>query len=163
MHENDGIISTSIYETIIANNFQEFINRQEMLNLKVSTLERILLKHSTIETVYRFFSKIVQILSYFEKEIKFNFSNSEIFGIFSNNKQIFLYLFEKKIIVIDESIVKFMIEKGNKKYCHFFYPEMMLFSGNSEIQVFENELLQIDPKIFSNFEEKRRTGENDSN
>lgn len=92
---------------------------------------------------------------YYSKEIKQTFTKIEIFNIFKNNKKILLYLIKKEMTIIDNNIEKEIILKG-KRYCHFFYPEL------KENEEFKNELLKRDSKIFDNFEDKRREGENDS-
>ncbi|KAK8840314.1 hypothetical protein M9Y10_030870 [Tritrichomonas musculus] len=46
IHQNDGQISTGIYETIIARNLNDYINNEEMLDLQVPTIYRILAKNT---------------------------------------------------------------------------------------------------------------------
>ena len=61
-----------------------------------------------------FFNKIKQILHLFKNDMQVYFSNSELFNIFNSNKRLLLFLFEKKIIIVDEYIIKKIIE--NPKY-----------------------------------------------
>ena len=48
------------------------------------------------------------------------------------------------------------------KYCHFFYTEIKPFISENKKNEIEKELLEYGPNIFSNFDEKRKNGENDS-
>ena len=54
---------------------------------------------------YRFINKIEAVLKHFKKDMLQYFTNSEIFEIFKDNKRILLFLFQEKIIIIDEYIV----------------------------------------------------------
>ena len=108
-----------------------------------------------------FFSKIEKFLLYFEDKIKQTFSNSEIFNFFKSNKKILLFLFEKKIITIDESIINYMFEKSDKDYPTFFWPEIESFENHNYINKVKSQLSKLDSSAFDNFELKRKIGEND--
>ena len=107
-----------------------------------------------------FDQKINQIIIFFEKAIKQTFSNSEIFSIFKDNKRVLLFLFQNEIIIIDDSILNYLLK--NKTVCHFFYPEIESHHTENQKTEIKNELLSIDSDIFTNFEEKRQIGENDT-
>lgn len=108
------------------------------------------------------FEKITKILSFFSNEIKRTFSNIELFDIFSTNKLILLYLIDKTIITLNNAIFNCIYKKYDKngsRYCHFFIPEIKKFINSKLI---EDELIKSDPDIFTNYDEKRRLGVNDS-
>lgn len=78
---------------------------------------------------------------------------------------IYLFLFENKIITVDDTINKELIgaiEKNGNCLYHFFYPEIKEFNKKEEIEEIEKELLSIDPNIFDHFDEKRHEGESDT-
>ena len=100
-----------------------------------------------------FFNQVKRILLYYKKHITQTYSSTEIFNIFSSNKQILLFLFENDIIPADEAIANEIIRNG-AKFCHFFWPEIKKFLCKEKVQQFS--------EFDSNFDEKRRIGENDS-
>lgn len=108
-----------------------------------------------------FFSKIEKILIYLKDKIKQNFSDIEIFNFFENNKLIILILLQNNIITIDKTLCdKILLKNDNDKFfSHFFYPEI---NDNESKQRIIDEISQMDPNIFDNFEQKRKLGENDS-
>lgn len=57
-----------------------------------------------------FNDKIIRIIKYLEDSIKKNLSNSEISNLFKNSKRILLFLVELKIIILDENIIKKIIQ-----------------------------------------------------
>lgn len=110
-------------------------------------------------------SKIGPILLYFQKEIAEIFTNSELFNIFIKNKAVILFLFDNKMLTVDETINDLIlntVEPNGTKFCHFFYPEIKPFNSTEKMESIEKELLQIDPDIFATYEENRRFGENNS-
>lgn len=124
----------------------------------------ILITHYKIE-YENLLHKIFQILQYHINEIKQTFSNSEIFNIFESNKLILLFLFENKVITIDNDICHILMSKSEvngNRHCHFFYPEIKEFVGEEKSQNILNDLLSIDSNILDHFNEKRHEGENDS-
>ena len=66
-----------------------------------------------------FFSKIERILEFLEQTVKKTFSNDQIFNIFSSNKIILLFLFERKIISVNQKIYEYFLQENRKNYCHF--------------------------------------------
>ena len=152
------------------------------LILKISKNHR---RHAT------FWSKIDKILTFFEEDIKQTFTNSELFNFFSLSKRILLFLIEKQIIKVDDSIVNFIIQRENSKkrlffinkpltkelieerkqkindlkysdYYQYFYPEIKDFLDEEKRKKIESELLNYNSSIFNYFDEKRKIGENDS-
>lgn len=76
-----------------------------------------------------FFQKIEQILTFFETDIQQFYTNDEIFSIFKSNKRLLLFLIEKELFKINESIVQ-IITNGifkKDKYPFYFYPEIKPF------------------------------------
>lgn len=112
-----------------------------------------------------FFNNIVAILSNLENKIKQTFTNYEIFDIFKTNRQIILFLLSKKVIVIEESMINYILTKNSSsqsKYCHFFYPEIKQFISSEDSNLIEEEMKNIDVNVFTDFDAKRKIGENDS-
>ena len=112
-----------------------------------------------------FFKNIYQIIQHYEEQIKQTFTNLEIYSIFENNKTILLFLFENKIIKIDDDIYSKIIAKteaNGNRYCYFFYPEVKEFLGEEKIKIIHDELLSKNSDVFDRFNEKRHEGKNDS-
>ena len=112
-----------------------------------------------------FINKIKKILITLKDDFKQILSNHELFQIFSKSKLILLYLFDEKIIISDKIISKYILykyESNNSRYCHFFYPEIKQHVEEEELKNIEDELKSIDDEIFTEYEEKRHLGENDS-
>ena len=110
-------------------------------------------------------SKIGPILLYFQKEIAEIFTNFELFNIFIKNKAVILFLFDNKMITVDETINDLIlntVEPNGTKFCYFFYPEIKPINSTEKMESIEKELLKIDPDIFTTYEENRRLGENNS-
>ena len=72
-----------------------------------------------------FIEKIEKLLNHFKIDIIKNFSNSEIFELFKDNKLILLFLIHEKIIKVDEYIVSKLTigDLFNNKYVYYFEPE----------------------------------------
>ena len=104
------------------------------------------------------FEKIEKIILHFENEIKQTFSNWEIFTIFKKQKRILLFLFEKRIINVDNAIAQYFLQKND----FYFYHEIKFFIENKKKEIIESKLAKFEPDILNNYEEKRRVGENDS-
>lgn len=118
-----------------------------------------------------FYDKMKEFFKNYEKDIKKLFTNDEIFNLFKDDKLILLILFENKIITPNKKIIIFILQKSIEdfeqtpiynKYAYYFYPEIKPYISKSKADQIANELLNIDSNIFSNFEKKRRIGENDS-
>ncbi|KAK8845821.1 hypothetical protein M9Y10_020744 [Tritrichomonas musculus] len=113
-----------------------------------------------------FFEKIEKIILLFKKEIIEKFSQTEIFDLFKNNKRILLFLFNEKIISMNQTIADIM--RSNKyryaNYPQYFAPEIRPFFTEEEKdpshrgeKLFE----QITKELPNDFDEKRKKGEND--
>ena len=87
-----------------------------------------------------FNAKIDLFFQYLGNAIKKEFSNTEIFNIFKNNKKILLYLFENKIITIDKYIFNYILSQVDKKYFNFFLPEIIETVPNIDIKQYEYEI-----------------------
>ena len=106
--------------------------------------------------------KIHNALLYFKDKIKQTLSNIEIFEIFKNNKLTLLFLLEKNILVLDESIIYYMIQLDDLydfNFCHFFYSEIKPFIDEGKVKM---DKFEFDLNFLNNYEEKRHIGENDS-
>ena len=67
-----------------------------------------------------FFDKIEQIFNLLKNDILKHFPKSELFHIFKKNRRILLFLFESKIITIDEDIFQKIIK------CDFGFQQYFL-------------------------------------
>ena len=54
------------------------------------------------------------------------------------------------------------VENNGNRYWHFFIPELENFVGEEKMKFVKDELLKEDPSIFTNYDQKRQEGENDS-
>lgn len=83
-----------------------------------------------------FFDKIEKIIKYFSKELTMYFSNYELFTMFKNNKRLLLFLFESKIITMDEQIFKRITSDkyAKLKYPQYFLPEIKPFMDDNYIR-----------------------------
>ena len=109
----------------------------------------------------------------FKQSLQQTFSNSEIFEIFKGSKRILLFLFNEKVIIIDEYIV-FRITSNEFsifKYCEYFEPEIKPFLTKEFIEKYEESNLKLGDKEFiektsnefsDEFYNKRNKGENDN-
>ena len=146
--ENDSDIEENYQKIISILKDQKIKESQPELKEFLYLLSKICKYHNRSNS---FSSKMQQILKSVQNDIKQTFSNSEIFDIFKSNKDILLFLLKEKIIVPDKSIIK---EMKSDKYKPFQYNQ------------FFSDFLN-DKKVASNdksddFEENRKTGENDS-
>lgn len=135
------------------------------------------------------FEKIHRILLINEDYIRQTFSNSAIFNIFKNNKLMLLFLYEKKIIHVDESVLeilkhqyyhrsysdffynsKLIFKKGKRSYItdvvsnvnnnsYYFFPEIKSLLNEKDRSDFEFEILKYNR---NDFEMNRKIGENES-
>ena len=76
-----------------------------------------------------FFTKIEKIILYFEAQIQQFYSNHQIFNLFKRNKRILLFLIERNLLKLDESIVQIITRRNfrNANYPFYFYPEIKPF------------------------------------
>ena len=108
-----------------------------------------------------FISKIHRIILFFSDKAKQTFSNYEIFRIFRKNKLLLVFLFENKIITVDEPIVYYLIEKNGPQNSNFFYPEIKPFLNKEGKR--GKITLTVNPKVFEDdYEKNRLEGENES-
>lgn len=110
-------------ETNEEENYENFINLipnqkinedKHELRLFLRLINEISNNHQRVSNLI---NKIEKILDQIQKDIKKYFTNSQIFELFKENLRILLFLFQEKIITIDESIVSKNI------YREYFAPE----------------------------------------
>ena len=145
----------------------DFINSQNYLENREEFIYFLILLVNISNNYHRgpnFIKNLENIILCLEELIKQILSNREIYGIFKNNKLIFLFLVQRKILLFDEFIIN-DLEKNlmnESDYCHFLFPEVKdLISKKLKKQI-KKELLNCDSNIFDFFDEKRKIGENDS-
>ena len=153
------------------NDFQhliDLINHQNQDENREKYEEILQLIASISDNCHRnksFFNNLYQIIDHYKNQIKQTFSNEEIFDIFEKKKKMLLFLFQNKIITIDDDIYYRLLTKGEangNRYIHFFYPEIKKFIDKKKVIYIKEELINIDENIFDGFEEKHNEGENDS-
>ncbi|KAK8850060.1 hypothetical protein M9Y10_018171 [Tritrichomonas musculus] len=113
-----------------------------------------------------FIGKIEKIIKYFKDKINKCFPNWEIFNIFKSNKRILLFLFEEKIIKMDNDIAAQIINyKYTKRNYHkYFLPEIKPFIDEKFLKNHGCgcSISDFSTNLPENFYEKRKSGENDS-
>ena len=142
---------------------EDFKNNRGELKLFLHLLLRIA---NDFHRSLFFFQRIEKIFQLIKSYIRYHLTNSELLELFAENKRILLLLIENRILNLDEEVISYLktkIDINGTKFCHFFYPEIKKIEQNQEFtQQIEKELIEMDEKIFINFEEKRKIGENDS-
>lgn len=123
-------------------NDQKIKNDIQELKLFLSLIVKICNNH--VRTPF-LFDKVAKLLLFLEKDIKYNFSNFDIFNLFKSNKRILLSLIDLSILSLDQHISDLMMKK---KYVKSKYPEYFC-------------LQQKDDNTSISFEQKRLIGEND--
>ena len=111
-----------------------------------------------------FAQKTQDLLQHYQNEIKQTMSNDSIFHLFADNKFLVHLLLKNDIITMTDTICSEIMTKQELNgycYCHFFYRELENFLGEEKIQDVKKELLNMDPNVFDNYEEKCEEGEND--
>ena len=141
----------------------EFFNEQKLRDNKhdfkifLHFISKI--SQNTCQTSY-LFPKIFGILKFFQEDITKYFSNNEIFNIFKSSKRILLFLFENKIITMNEFISHVMKSKKykNRYYIEFFYPEIKPFIS----EAISSSIISEHPEILTieEFDKLRKTGQN---
>ncbi|KAK8849908.1 hypothetical protein M9Y10_018497 [Tritrichomonas musculus] len=116
---------------------------------KLKALLYLILNIINYHHTTNFYDKIDNVLSIFKNDIKYFFSNNEIFNIFKSNKRIILFLIENQLLIVDDLIAKKIISYNNE-YQQYFYPEIQKYLSKEGKYEFTNE-----------FNEKRKIGEND--
>lgn len=160
--ENNGINEIDFQNLIDFMQDEKIEENQEELELFLLLLLNLSNDHHRDSY---FFDKIEKIILYLQDDIKQTFSNAKIYDIFQSNKRILLFLFDKNIIIFDESIFNQIKNESNSngnKYSHFFYPEIKSFLSSEKVKKIEKKLLNFDSNIFNDFEKKRQEGENES-
>lgn len=111
-----------------------------------------------------FFTKYEQIILFFKYEIKQKLSNFEIFQLFQKNKKVLLFLIQKQILILSETIVNYLTQEKFTKlfYLLHLWPDVISnldAHSNSVCANYEKVLTQ---KMYSeNLNEKRLEGENE--
>lgn len=135
---------------------QNFTKDNQLLRSFIDILINIINNHHRNPD---FFDKITQILQLLAKNIQEQFSNKEIFNMFSDNKRVLLILIENKIILFDRNIINIITNNKDTfgyRYCYYFPKEIDQFLS-SEMKSFIKMRLQ-----GQNFEEKRLNAENET-
>ena len=112
-------IQNNIIDYLNSNQYEEEENKNLIdffTNIKIqdekdefkSFLYLILKISNNHHQTKNFFDKIFRIINFYSSSIKNNFSNHEILNIFKENKLIILFLREKGILEIDQTIVSLL-------------------------------------------------------
>ena len=128
-------------------------NRNEIKSLLYLLLKLSTNHHRSI----LFFNKIERILTIFKNDIKFFFSNSEIFHIFKGSKRILLFLLEENLLKIDGFITsKFHDDRYSQMYYPiYFLPEIKPFVNEEWYENTEKE------NLTEEFYKQRKEGEDE--
>lgn len=147
-------------------NFKNYIKDHNIYKEKNEFKELLILLLKISNNHFRshsFFNKIKRILIDFKDEIQLKFTNFEIFNFFHRNKQAILFLIEKRIIKIDESIFNIMKKVKYKNFCflEFFYLEIESFLSPQIKQEIIKKVKELNDNNIEEFDKKRKLGEND--
>ena len=105
-----------------------------------------------------FHDKIEKVIFSIKDHIKTHFTNLEIFQLFSNDKLVLLFLIEKEILILDESLLSKIV--ATRDYFDYFYPEIEKVKKE---EWFPKELRSKMNKVLSeDFYEKRKNGQNNN-
>ncbi|KAK8840120.1 hypothetical protein M9Y10_031058 [Tritrichomonas musculus] len=120
----------------------------------------------------KFFQKIKKLLIEIQAPIKKNMSSTDIFISFKNNKQILLFLIQKKIIEIDQQMVDRLLfyREKNRHYqqcmAEYLFPEIQPFLRKKDHKSISGKIYYIEKIDIQNpaniplFEKERLKGEN---
>ena len=135
-------------------NDQKFHENKYKLKLYLQFLSDVIDNHYRANN---FYEKIKKIIMNYKSNLKIDFSNSEIFNIFKNNKVILLFLIKEQILTIDNSIIDIILSERYSKmdYPKYFLPEITPFLPQKQIKSFN---IQIN----DDFEKNRKIGENEN-
>ena len=75
-------------------------------------------------------------MNFFIDDIPKFYNNMELFDLFQDNKNLLLFLIQKKLLIINKSISSKIISYQYKsaKYTRFFLPEIKQFIKNNSIE-----------------------------
>ena len=164
--DNIKIIQTILLDILDINkadegdNLSSLFNYLETNNITENKSELKSFLHLLIQisnNYYRdpdFFTIFETIITKYQKQITKYFTNYEIFNMFKSNKRILLFLFQNKIVIIDQYIRNILLSKKyrDRKYPEYFFKEIKSFYNDITI----NDCIDIEV-----FETKRKIGEND--
>ena len=148
-------------------NLMNYLNENNIVNNSYDLKLFLHLLAAISENHYRtsnFFSKIEKILNNLKSQIQQYYSNSSIFYIFKTNWKVLLFLFDEKIISLDNIIFKYIT---NDNYMFpYFLPEIKEYiaQNNIDIKKLFNLLKQeeITKSLPKQYRQKRKIGENDN-
>ena len=105
-------------------NDQKILDSPSEIKLILTLISKISDNHYRLPN---FFSKLEQIILFFKDAMEKNFSNDDIFTIFSNNKRILLFLFKEGIIKFDINKILNNIVKPKKTLYDKTSPNLQYF------------------------------------
>ncbi|KAK8841994.1 hypothetical protein M9Y10_026207 [Tritrichomonas musculus] len=112
-----------------------------------------------------FYPKIEKIIFKFKVTIKQSLTNLEIYKIFEEDNLILLFLFEHKVITLDQEIFPIIMKKSDSnrfKVCHKLYPVIKDIIGKRKRKRIEFEIRNLYMKNLNEFESNLKSGQNDS-
>ena len=119
------------------NNLENFLEKAKIGKNK-DNLKNLLYLMSSISNYHhrtKFFDEnLKQILKYIKNDLKKLFTDTEIFNIFKFSKLILRFLFEEKILIINEEILNYIIQPDDSRcitYRQYFYPEIKQYLNSS--------------------------------
>ena len=137
----------------IYNYYNNDFEKDEKIPKLKEILHLILHISNNHHRTFKFYEKIEQILLVFKEEIKQNFTSTEIFNTFYENKRILLFLIQDGFIQINKNIANMIIQSP---YRFYFLYELGSYFQNQPFQI-----KQEQKEEFDIFDKKRKIGEND--
>ena len=144
----------------------KIVEDQEIVKNERSTREIFQLLYKIGDNHHRtsdFYNRLVRIFQYLKKE-QLLIKDTEIFDIYKANKRLLLLLFEHKIIIPDESIVKYLIEQNDsndQQLKYYFFSEIKNYLTEEMKKSIENQIKKEFNISVEIFEAKVKEGVND--
>ena len=139
-------------------NKQDTVQALDILNL----ISRIESNHYKDQDFYDRIEKIIQIIIQDQQN---PLSNLEIFQVYETNIRLLYHLFQKKIIIPDDSIMNLIFEKTNlnkMKFSHYLFGCIKNFLNQEKVDQITKEIFQQYNEEINKFDKKCEIGENDS-
>ena len=154
---------SSVDYKILCKYLDELKNRDDQYEL-ISFLHLLSEIATNHHSGLKFIDKFEQILKKLSNNIAKKILNSEIFNIFQDNKRILLFLFEEKILIMDQYIIN-KITKFEKfkqaNYAFYFLAEIKSLKHEKWLSQYVYHEI-INKELPENFYELRKEGQNDS-
>ena len=145
----------------------KIIDDQEIVKNEQSIKDMFQLLYKIGDNHHRtadFFNRLGQIIQYLAKK-PLLIENKKIFDIYKRNKRLLLLLFEHKVIIPDESILRYLMknrDSNGQKLYYYFFSEIKDYLGKRKQKRIKYIIQQKFNENIESFESKIKEGENDS-